>query len=231
MNRKLKNILRPIKNKFVVFKNKRQVIGKVKYFCIGRNKTGTTSLKKAFEDLAFIVGEQVIAENMYDKYYFENEFASIIKYCESAQVFQDVPFSCPDTFKYLDEAYPNSKFILTVRDDAEQWYQSIVQFHSKSFGLNGRIPTVEDLKGASYVRKGFMYNTVKLHGTQDNNPYEKDIMVAHYKRHNQEVMDYFKDRPDDLLIINVADPKAYKKFVSFLGVESPNDDFPWENKT
>ncbi|MGR9087962.1 MAG: hypothetical protein ACU841_12930, partial [Gammaproteobacteria bacterium] len=31
--------------------NKYRVRNKTKYFCIGRNKTGTTSLKKAFEDL------------------------------------------------------------------------------------------------------------------------------------------------------------------------------------
>ena len=32
--------------------------GKVKYFCIGRNKTGTTSLKAAFEMLSYPVGNQ-----------------------------------------------------------------------------------------------------------------------------------------------------------------------------
>jgi len=230
--RKIKNIIRPIRSILIAIKKKNQVKGKVKYFCIGRNKTGTTSLKRAFEDLDFLVGDQRRAEKLYDKHYFKGEFNPIVKYCESAQVFQDAPFSFPDTYEYLDEAYPDSKFILTIRDDAEQWYQSIVHFHGKLFGLNGRVPpTVEDLKNATYVRQGFMYNTVKLHGTPDSDPYNKEIMIAHYKRHNREVIEYFKDRPEDLLIINIANAGAYQKFVEFLGVQSSELNFPWENKT
>lgn len=205
--------------------------GRVKYFCIGRNKTGTTSLKKAFQDLGYPVGDQYRAEILHMDHYFKDEFDPIIRYCKSAQVFQDVPFSAPETFKYLDKAYPGSKFILTVRDDAEQWYRSITRFHAKLFGKDGRVPTVDDLKSAIYIRKGAPYNTVRVHGTPDHDPYNKEIMIAHYEKHNRDVMEYFKDRPDDLLVINVSQPGAYQKFVDFLGVDSPYDDFPWENRT
>jgi Sulfotransferase domain len=211
--------------------NRYHLRGKVKIFCIGRNKTGTTSLKRAFKDLGFSVGYQRKAETLYDCFYFQGEFKPIIDYCLTAQVFQDVPFSCPETYKHLDTAYPGSKFILSVRDDGEQWYRSITRFHAKKFGKEGRLPTVEDLKNAIYVRKGFPYNTVRLHGTTDNAPYHKEILIAHYERHNREVMAYFKDRPDDLLVINLAEPGSYKQFVKFLGVNSPYDRFPWEKKT
>lgn len=208
-----------------------KIKGKVKYFCIGRNKTGTTSIKKAFADLGFPAGDQRTAEILYDKYYFKGEFGPIIEYCKSAQVFQDVPFSCPETYKHLDKAYPGSKFILTIRDDPEQWYRSITRFHAKSFGTEGRVPTVDDLKRATYVRPGFMYNTVRLHGTPEHDPYNKEIMIANYSRHIESVMEYFKDRPSDLLVINLAETGAYRKFIEFLGVDSPYEDFPWENPT
>lgn len=204
---------------------------KTKYFCIGRNKTGTTSLKKAFEQLDYQVGDQSKAEKLYDRYYFRGDFSPIIKYCQSAQVFQDVPFSCPETFKHLDRAYPGSKFILTVRDNPEQWYKSITRFHARKFGKDGRVPTTDDLKQAVYIRKGMPYNTVRLHGTPDSDPYNHDIMVAHYEKHNRAVMEYFKDRPDDLLVLNLSEEGAYQKFIDFLGVASPFDSFPWENKT
>lgn len=42
---------------------------------------------------------------------------------------------------------------------------------------------------------------------------------------------YFCDRPDDLLVINLADPDAYAKFIHFLGCGSSYTVFPWENKT
>jgi hypothetical protein len=35
-------------------RHKRAVKGRTKYFCIGRNKTGTTSIGKAFSDLDFV---------------------------------------------------------------------------------------------------------------------------------------------------------------------------------
>lgn len=212
-------------------RNRYRSAGKVKYFCIGRNKTGTTSLKRAFEDLGFPVGDQRKAEILTGKHYFEGNFRPIIDYCKTAQVFQDVPFSYPETYKHLDKAYPDSKFILTVRDTPEQWYQSITRFHSKMFGRNGHTPTAEDLKTAPYVWPGFMYNVVRVHRTTDDDPYNKETMIAHYKEYNRGVMEYFKDRPDDLLIINVSEKGAYRRFVEFLGTVSPYDDFPWENRT
>ncbi len=213
------------------FRNQRKAVGKTKYFCVGRNKTGTTSLKVAFEDLGYPVGHQRQAEILAGKYYFVGNFQPIIEYCKTAQVFQDVPFSYPETYRHLDKAYPDSKFILTIRDDAEQWYQSITRFHSKLFGKNGQIPTVEDLKNATYVWPGFMYNFVRIHGTPDTDPYNKQTMIVHYAHHNQSIIEYFRDRPGDLLVINVGEEGAYEKFVDFLGVESPFDNFPWENRT
>lgn len=227
----IKRILRKLKTKFDEVINPYRVKNKTKFFCIGRNKTGTTSLKRAFEDLGFIVGNQRAAENLYDKHFFENEFDEIVEYCRTAQVFQDVPFSYFKTLEYLDKAYPGSKFILTVRDSADQWYNSITKFHAKKFGKDGRIPTADDLQNATYIRKGFMYNTIKSHGTTEEDPYNKQIMCAHYEKHNADVIEYFKDRPGDLLIINLSDPTSYKRFVDFIGVDSPYTNFPYENKT
>jgi len=58
----------------------RKVRGKTKFFCIGRNKTGTTSLQVAFKELGFIVGRQRPAEILYDQYYYRGEFGPIIEY-------------------------------------------------------------------------------------------------------------------------------------------------------
>jgi hypothetical protein len=201
-----------------------------KYFCIGRNKTGTTSLRHAFEDLDFVVGDQHRAEVIADICYFSKRFEPLIEYCHSAQVFQDVPFSWPGTYRYLDAAFPGSKFILSMRDSEEQWYRSITRAHAKYFRTKGP-PTIEDLKASDYVRKGWMYNTVRMYDAPDDDPYNRDCLIRHYRRHNQDVLDYFSAHPNDLLLINVAKRGDYRRFVEFLGVASPYDDFPWENKT
>jgi len=226
----MRRVVRKLRQVVKDRRNRVNAIGKTKYFCVGRNKTGTTSLKKAFEDLGYPVGRQLVAEKLADKHYFKGEFDPIIKYCESAQVFQDVPFSWPETYKHLDKAYPGSKFLLTIRDDAEQWYNSITKFHAKVFG-NGDIPTSDDLRKANYVREGWMYDAVKLHGVPDDNMYHKETMINHYNYYNEGVRSYFKGREPDLLVINVSKKDGSQKFIYFLQVDSPYDAFPWENRT
>lgn len=226
-----KTFRKDLKKRFRIWLNTLRVKGKTKYFCIGCNKTGTTSVSHAFRDLGFIVGRQYDAEMLSDRHYFKGEFQPIIDYCRTAQVFQDVPFSKPGTFREVDRAYPGSKFILTIRDSPEQWYRSLTSYHSKKFG-QGSLPTAAQLKEAVYRRKGMPYDNLKrMYGTPDDDLYHKETLIAAYQRHNQDVIDYFADRPQDLLVINVAEPGAYARFLSFLGVSSPLQDFPWSNKT
>ena len=227
-----KIIPQPVKKELKKQINTLKSVGKTKYFCVGRNKSGTTSVKKGFEDLGYIVGDQHAAERLFDAHFFKNEFQEIVNYCKTAQVFQDVPFSHFEVIPHLDKAYPDSKFILTVRDNPEQWYNSITKYHAKLYGLNGRTPTYEDLQNAKYLHKGFLTRlTVDAHGTTPEDPYNKEVLIKHYEKHNTDVIEYFKDRPDDLLVINLSDSQAYQKFIKFLNVDSPYTAFPWENKT
>lgn len=202
-----------------------------KIFCIGANKTGTTSLEKAFKELGFVVGNQREAELLV-KDCFKKNYQPLLAYCKTAEVFQDVPFSFLNTYEILDQHFPNSKFILTIRDSPEQWYKSLTKFHAKRFG-NGKIPTWELLKNVDYVYKGWSYeNRINVYGvTEKDNPYDKTILTQHYEKRNQEIIDYFKDRPNDLLVINLSEPNTYQKFCQFINVKSDKTAFPWENKT
>jgi hypothetical protein len=208
-----------------------ELAGKPKIFCVGCNKTGTTSLEKVFRDLGYQVGEQLKAERMLEDW-AKRDFSNIITYCRSAQVFQDVPFSLLDTFKVMDQAFPKSRFILTVRDSAEQWYSSLIRFHGKMWA-NGRVPpTSDDLKNAMYIYKGRPWEANRmLFNTPEDNPYEKNTLLAFYEKHNADVLEYFKGRPDDLLVLNVSKPGEYQRFCQFLGIVSDRMEFPWENKT
>lgn len=203
---------------------------KQKIFCIGQNKTGTTSLKKTFHDLGFIVGDERKAAKLLP-YYRNKDFAKIISYCKTAQVFQDFPFSYPETYKYLDEAFPGSKFILSVRESPEVWYDSLIKFHSKMFG-NGKLPTKKDLQNATTVWKGWPWEVSRLkYDTPADDPFNKEILIKKYISYNQSVRDYFKNRKDDLIEIDIAEKENYDKLMKFLNIKSPFSNFPWENKT
>ncbi len=199
-----------------------------KIFCIGRNKTGTTSLKKALEDFGYTVGCQHTAEKLF-RHYKDRDFRPLIDYCASATAFQDIPFSLPYTFGALDQAFPGSKFILTIRDEAE-WFDSLVRFQAKMHG-DGKTPTLEQLQNDPYCYKGFAYETKKYaYNLRDDDLYNRDVWIEHYRRHNAMVADYFRFRPDDLLTIDVSEPESYGKLCLFLGQEPRFETFPWENQ-
>jgi hypothetical protein len=88
-------------------------------FCIGRNRTGTTSLQRALQDLGFKLGVQAAAELLLH-HWAPREFGPIVRYCKTAQAFQDTPFSLPYTYQIVDYAFPGWKFILSIRDDEDE---------------------------------------------------------------------------------------------------------------
>ena len=200
-----------------------RAIGKPKIFCIGLNKTGTTSLQKEMLIQGFTVGSQRQAALLFDDW-VKRDFRRIIRYCRTAQFFQDSPFSLPYTFIALDQAFPGSKFILMVRDDAEQWYKSLTRFHSKLWG-NGKIPTAQDLKNAvredlkgTPMYRGRPYHTCfHVHDVPKNDPYKKEMLIDYYETHNKNVKDYFRHRPDDFLVINLKKSEDYGRFCQFIG--------------
>lgn len=201
-----------------------------KVFCIGRNKTGTTSVGYALKDLGFRLGDQAKAELLVEDWAMR-DFRRIIRYCRKANAFQDVPFSLPDTFKAMDEAFPGSKFILTVRDSAREWYESLTRFHTKIVG-KGRLPTAGDLKCHHYRYKGFLWRSHQLvYGIDESTLYDFDIYTKHYEEHNRRVIEYFVSRPDDLLVLNLKDPSAMRKLCDFLGIDYSGHPMPHLNKS
>jgi len=224
---KKKKLIREIKKPYYILKS----YNKQKVFCIGLNKTGTTSLEKAMRDMGFIVGDQREAELLFDDW-VKRDFSKLIQYCKTAMFFQDSPFSHPYTFIAIDQAFSGSKFILTMRDNPDQWYNSLIRFHGKMWGKGNIPPTAEDLKNATYIYKGAPYHNImrSLHVT-DKEPYKKDVLIDHYQTHYKNVTDYFRFRQEDLLILNVAENDAYKKLTEFLNIETEKTEFPWENKT
>lgn len=205
-------------------------LGKPKVFCIGQNKTGTTSLTRALRELGFLVGDQRRGELLLHDW-ARRDFRRLFRYCRTAEAFQDIPFSLPFTFQALDSRFRNSRFILTVRDNPEQWYNSLCRFLAVKFG-QGRLPTNTDLKNARYVYPGYAYEANRLvHTTPEEDLYNKEMLIAKYNAHNSAVLEYFRHRPGDLLVLNVAKDGAYDRLCQFLDKPAMSRSFPWENRT
>lgn len=206
-----------------------RIKNKPRIFCIGRNKTGTTSLKKALSEFGYIIGDQVKAELLMKEYKNYN-WKPILEYCKTAEAFQDVPFSSPYTWLILHEHFPNAKFILTYREP-EKWYKSITSFHSKLFTESIRTPIKKDLQEAEYRYKGFVWEINRaVYKTPENDIYNKEELIENYNAHNYSVMHYFKDNPN-FLAIDVSEKNSYQQLALFLGKKPIHDSFPHLNRT
>lgn len=203
-----------------------------KIFCIGFNKTGTTSLEKLLKLFGFTLGNQAAAEVLLEDWTKYKNADRLIRYCHSADAFQDVPFMFPELYKELDRAFPNSKFILTVRDSADQWLRSLKTFHAKKFAAQkDRTPTEEELKNATYRYKGFMFDlAVALWDYPQIPLYDDEQYKAKYLNHIKEVTEYFKGT-NRLIQLNVSSKDDFGALCHFLNVEAEIKEFPWENKT
>ena len=205
-------------------------MGKQKIFCIGLNKTGTTSIELALKGFGYILGDQAEAEILMDDWAVR-DFRRIIQYCDTADAFQDLPFSVDFTYQILDYAFPGSKFILTVRNNADQWYQSLIRFHSMLMETNG-LPTLNDLEKFSYREKGWGWRQQQhIFGVDESNPYNEDLIKMYYTNHNKQVMEYFRFRPKDLLVLNLSHPSAMRSLCEFLKIEYVGQIMPHMNKS
>ena len=201
-----------------------------KVFCIGFNKTGTTSLGFALSILGVQVGDQTEGESLIEDW-ARRDFRRLIDYCRSADAFQDVPFSLPYTYAVLDHAFPGSKFILTERRNGDEWFDSLTRFHTKLFD-NGRLPNKADMLAFGYHAPGWFWRAHQLaFNVDESNLYDRAHYVAQYECHSRQVRDYFLHRTGDLLILNVANPNAMNDLCEFVGASCDGRAMPHLNSS
>jgi len=106
-----------------------QYTGKV--FCVGYNKTGTTSVGKAIAKL----GYRHTSFNMkvWTKYYENNQIVKALQYATKFDSFDDLPWLKEDMIPVLDRVFPKSKFIYLTRDD-DSWKTSFYNWRFKVYG-------------------------------------------------------------------------------------------------
>ena len=161
-----------------------------KVFCIGLNKTGTTSLESALQELGYSMGSQAAGEILLRQYLTRN-FGPIIEFCKTADAFQDIPFGLPYTFVLLDHFFPNANFILSIRDSPDQWYLSDVSFQKKFFNIDVE-PTAEMLQSCEYRYKGFMWDSQwGVMSLPQNDIFNREKRLNFYNRYNECVYGLF----------------------------------------
>lgn len=209
-----------------------------KIFQIGFNKCATHSIHELFSKYTKPALKSVhwdfgkLAKTI--KFNLENKQPALKGY-ESFNVFTDMECefkidkqSKPDwffaykQFKEFDRQYPNSKFILNTRD-VKNWIRSRLEHKTISTIVGDQV--VSEQPYSPYYKSHMkIYNLesigdlIKL--------WENDWYEHHYA-----VTDYFKNRPDDLLIFNCETDSLEKIKTFFSDIAFFTDIFPKENKT
>lgn len=178
-----------------------------KVFCIGFQKTGTTSFFYALQQLDMKVCDMLgggfrmprIAHPDLGVKALDWALANVPHY----DAFEDNPW--PLLYKEMDRCFPGSKFILTVRDP-DKWIKSVKDHFI--------LPSVTQL---------FVYGEAAPAGNEQ-------LYIDTFNRHNDDVRDYFRDRPDDLLVLDISKGNQWEQVAPFLGVETPRTPWPRANE-
>lgn len=178
-----------------------------KVFCLGFQKTGTSSVGAALGQL----GYRLAGYNPFRPYAtcadldIDTLWQAARPIAEEMDGAKDTPW--PVLFEHLDKAFPDAKFIHVVRD-RDDWLRSVVADFGNHHNEIHRL----------------------IYGSACPTGNEAD-WLARYDRHNAEVLDHFADRPDSFVSLDMARGEVnWDSLCAFLGHAVPDQPWPHANK-
>lgn len=181
-----------------------------KIFQIGFNKCGTVSIYNFFENnglksIHWGMGMLAFTIKRNDEigYPLLNGYEHYDCFTDMEDVHKNI-FIHLTHFKELDKQYPNSKFILNIRP-VDKWINSRIH-HPNYLNCHKKITGLDE-----------------------------DGVIEHWKKqwedHIESVKEYFKDRPNDLLVFDIESESH--KLVEFFSnyIEIKSTEFGHHNKT
>lgn len=188
-----------------------------KVFGLGLSRTGTRSLTAALHVLGWDTVHYPIDHiSFHDMIRGDGAFALLDHYDGLTDI-TTIP-----ALEALDRQHPGSKFVLTVRDP-EEWLKSAHKHwtgRSAFEAVPDNHPNPELHRTHMEVRK---FLRAAVYGSYDFNP---ELFLLRYHQHVERVKHHFKNRPNDLLVMDVTRGDGYSELALFLGVPVPNLPFP-----
>lgn len=207
---------------------------------IGLQKTGTSSLHSAMEIVGYrshhfpikLLGPHWFGTGSDRDHTFSTDnldFDAVAPY----DVICDMPVCLPDVVRQLDARFPGSRFVYTLRDP-DKWVRSVEKHYSRDIIDLQKSYRAEHFGGYDPTRD--IYRTCDSIGLFEfaydiplEAPDRAEVLRAYCVNHKAFVEDYFKERPNDILYLDVAEKGAMTKLCAFLGINAPFADFPHKN--
>lgn len=179
-----------------------------KVFCIGLNKTGTSSFGHAMRRLGYRVFGWTGRSAEFTLNWHEGRLGEEVrKAIANNDAFEDLPWGL--WYRELDRLVPDALFVLTERASPSVWLQSI----------QGHIA-----RGTAWVGHYLVY------GSYDPVA-DADLYLSRYVNHSAQVEAYFGDKPGKLLTVSWDKGGSWEELCGFLGhADVPDEPFPHINR-
>lgn len=181
-------------------------------FGIGMHKTGTTSLHQALKILGYDSAHWKSA-HWAKAIWEEMSTFGRSETLERNYALSDLPI--PLLYSTLDKTYPNSKFILTTRNE-DSWLNSVRNHWSHE----------KNRFRADWSTDPFTHRVHKLLYGQKG--FDEAIFRERFRRHEKEAQEYFygQGRYNDLLVLDLDKGHGWPQLCQFLGQKEPNVPYP-----
>ncbi len=176
---------------------RRKVLG------VGIGKTGTSTLGACMRKLGY--HHLTWRRQLSQRILIEKDVVEMERLMEEYDSFDDTPWNF--LYREMDERYPDTRFVLTLRSSPEVWFRS--------------------LKG--HCERHMVDCPEYAFGTK--RPVENPASaIATYERHNRDIREYFADRPGKLLEVCWETGDGWKELCDFLEEDVPDLPFPHANR-
>lgn len=172
----------------------RKTKNKLRVFQIGFNKCGTRSLFHLFKDSGVPsvhydggkIANSMFRHHKNNRPLIDLRYKNIVFFSDMENVLIDKPiYVSLNLYKKLDKQYPNSKFILNIRDK-KNW-----------------------LKSRSVHKEGeYLKENAKKNGVSEEEMIQ--IWSQEWDEHIKNVLLYFQNKPNKLLVFNIEKNKIDK---------------------
>ena len=190
---------------------------RTKVFGIGWAKTGVTKLGRCLRELGYRHHGQRLdlvddlgGGDSASGTWPSVDLSRILLVVAAHDAFTDWPWIL--LYRQLDEAFPGSKFVLTLRDPT-RWLRSYRSM------IERLPPATPELIARRRTLYGLPFPDVT------------DAMLLDRRaRHDAAVREWFRDRPESLLTADWEAGDGWERLCGFLGTPVPATPFPHENK-
>jgi len=171
---------------------------KEKVFIIGLQRTCTSSVKRWLENNGYKICDYDATSVVRVSKKQSPRFFLLKRYDGA----KDQPWAT--LYKDIYKLYPDAKYILTIRDSTDRWFKSKSYHQLRASGETAfaRAATNKVVYGKSMA------------------VYNEELYKEKYERHNSDVIDFFRDKQDQFIIMCPECGDNEKKLERFLGIDS-----------